>query len=70
MVDDSESYFIFRQIVDCTVFQENTVVTVLTNLVPLFFSKVSMRFFFLTRSLIDRCQIVTDTYKNNVSKFV
>ena len=35
-----------------------------------FFSKVYMRFFFLTRSLIDRCQIVTDTCKNNVSKFV
>ena len=34
------------------------------------FSKVYMRFFFLTRSLIDRCQIVTDTCKNNVSKFV
>ena len=27
-------------------------------------------FFLLTRSLIDRCQIVTDTCKNNVSKFV
>ena len=35
------------------------------------FSKVYMRFFFLlTRSLIYRCQIVTDTCKNNVSKFV
>ena len=30
-----------------------------------------LRFFFsLTRSLIDRCQIVTDACKNNVSKFV
>ena len=29
-----------------------------------------MRFFFLTRSLIYRCQIVTDTCKNDVSKFV
>ena len=29
-----------------------------------------MRFIFFTRSLIDRCQIVTDTCKNNVSKFV
>ena len=29
-----------------------------------------LRFLFLTRSLIDRCQIVTDTFKNNVSKFV
>ena len=35
------------------------------------FSKVYMRFFFLlTRSLIYRCQIVTDTCKNNVLKFV
>ena len=29
-----------------------------------------MRFFFSTRFLIDKRQIVTDTYKNNVSKFV
>ena len=29
-----------------------------------------LRFFFLTRSLIDRCQIVTDICKNNVSKLV
>ena len=29
-----------------------------------------LRFFLLTRSLIDRCQIVIDTCKNNVSKFV
>ena len=29
-----------------------------------------VRFFSLTRSLIDRFQIVTDTCKNNVSKFV
>ena len=34
------------------------------------FSKVSTRFFSLTRCLIDRCQIVTDTCKNNVSKFI
>ena len=27
-------------------------------------------FFFLTRPLIDRCQIVTDTCETNVSKFV
>ena len=32
--------------------------------------QIFLRFFFLTRSLIDRCQIVTDTCKNNVSKFV
>ena len=29
-----------------------------------------LHFFFLTRSLIDRCQIITDNCKNNVSKFV
>ena len=52
-----------------TVFEENIVVTVLAKLVPLFF-KCSCAFSFLTRSLIDRCQIVTDTCKNNVSKFV
>ena len=43
-------------------------VTVLGKVVSLFF-KCELRFFFLTRSLIDRCQIVTDTCKN-VSKFV
>ena len=32
--------------------------------------QIFLRFFFLTRSLIDRCQIVTDTCKNNVSNFV
>ena len=44
-----------------TVFEENIVVTVLAKV---------LQSFFLTRSLIDRCQIVTDTGKNNVSKFV
>ena len=34
------------------------------------FFKVARALFFLTRSLIDRCQIVTDTCKNNVSNFV
>ena len=34
------------------------------------FFKCSCAFFFLMRSLIDRCQIVTDICKNNVSKFV
>ena len=43
--------------------------TVLAKLVSLFFKSVNM-FFFLTRSVIDRCQIVTDNCKNNVSKFV
>ena len=51
-----------------TVFEENIVLTVLAKLVPLFFK--SSYAFFLTCSLIDRCQIVTDTCKNNVSKFV
>ena len=51
------------------VFEEYIVVTVLAKLVPLFF-KCSCAFFFLTRSLIDRCQIVTDICKNNVSKFI
>ena len=32
--------------------------------------QIFLRFFFLTRSLIDRCQIVTDTCKNDVLKFV
>ena len=50
------------------VFEESIVVTVLAKLVLLFF-KYSCAFFFLTHSL-DRCQIVTDTCKNNVSKFV
>ena len=43
-----------------TAFYENIVVTVLAKLVWLF-SKVYMHFFFLTRSLIDRYQIVTVT---------
>ena len=51
------------------VFEEGIVVTVLSKLVSLFF-KYSCAFFFLTHSLIDRCQIVTDTCKNNVTKFV
>ena len=52
-----------------TDFEENIVVTVLAKLVLLVF-KCSFAFLFLARSLIDRCQIVTDTCKNNVSKFV
>ena len=49
-----------------TVFEESILVTVLAKLVSLFFKNVlalfSFFFFsFLTRSLIDRCQIVTDT---------
>ena len=57
----------FRQIIDCfwrklcchSPCQTSSVVF-----------QIFLRFFFLTRSLIDRCQIVTDTCKNNVSKFV
>ena len=52
-----------------TDFEENIVVTVLAKLVLLVF-KCSFAFLFLARSLIERCQIVTDTCKNNVSKFV
>ena len=52
-----------------TVFEENIFVTVLAKLVPLFF-QILLRFFLLPRSLIDRCQIVTGTCKNDVSKFV
>ena len=36
----------------------------------MFFKSVHALFFSLTHSLIGRCQIVTDTCKNNVSKFV
>ena len=41
-------------------FEENIVVTVLAKLVPLFFSKMYLRFFSYALS-IDRCQIVTET---------
>ena len=58
----------FRKIIDY--FEEKIVVIVLANLVSLFFKNLHALFSFLTRSLIDRCQIVTDTCKNNVSKFV
>ena len=44
--------------------------TVFAKLVSMFFKSVHALFFLLTRSLIYRCQIVTDTCKNNVSKFV
>ena len=43
-----------------TIFEENIVVIVLAKLV-LLFSKCAHALFFLTCSLIDRCQIVTDT---------
>ena len=44
--------------------------TVLAKLVSLFFKSVHMLFSVHTRSVIDRCQIVTDNCKNDVSKFV
>ena len=53
-----------------TAFEENIVAIVFAKLVPLFFFKSILAFFFLKRSLIERCQIVTDTCKNNFSKFV
>ena len=57
--------------VSLTVFQKNIVVTVLTKLVQLFLSKEYMRYFFFLRAFkIDSCQIETDAYKNNVSKFI
>ena len=54
-------------------FGEKIVVTVIelefvcqTSTIVIFFSKVHRCFFSLTRSLIDGCQIVTDTCKQNV----
>ena len=52
-----------------TVFEENIVLTVLAKLILLFFQKCACAFLLIC-SLIDRCQTVTDTGKNNVSKFV
>ena len=43
---------------------------VLAKVVSLFFRKVYWRLFFFWHAPIDRCQIVTDTCENNVSKFV
>ena len=40
-----------------------------TSTIVIFFSKVHRCFFSLTRSLIDGCQIVSDTCKKNVWKF-
>ena len=61
--------WIILSIRSLTAFQENIVVTVLAKLVLLLFLKCTC-VFFLMCSLIDRCQIVTVTHKNNVSKFV
>ena len=48
----------FRKIIDY--FEEKVVVIVLANLVSLFFKNLHALFSSLTRSLNDRCQIVTD----------
>ena len=54
----------FRKIIDC--YGERHC----CQTSPVVFSKVQLRFFFLKHSPIDTCQIVTDTCKSNVSKFV
>ena len=58
---------IFRQIIDCFWRKHCRDSPCQTSS---FVFQMFLRFFLLTRSLIDRCQIVTDTCKNNVSKFV
>ena len=58
-------------------FEEKVVVTVIelefvcqTPTLAFSFKSVHALFFFLTRSPIDRCKIVTSTRKNNILKFV
>ena len=58
----------FRKIIDCDGEKHCCDSPCQTSSVV--FSKVYLRFFFLKGSPIDWCQIVTDTCKNNVSKFV
>ena len=53
-----------------TAMEKDSVVTVLAKLVPLFFQKCTCAFFFHTRSLTDRSQILTDTCKNYVPNFI
>ena len=68
-VDNHRWEWIILSVRSLTVFEENIGVTVLqTSFVV--FQKWICAFFSFTRSLIDRCQIVTDTCKNNVTKFV
>ena len=66
IIDDSELYFPS----DHWLFLKKTLSLQSSKLVSLFFNSEHMLFFSFTRSLIDRCQIVTDTCKNNVTKFV
>ena len=54
----------FRKIIDCSRIKHCYDSRRQTSSVVL--SKVQCAYF--TRSLVDRCQIMTDTYKNNVSK--
>ena len=57
---------IFRKIIDC--FQENIVVTVLANLAPLLFQKCARACF--SYALPNRCQIASDSCKNNAREFI
>ena len=68
-MDNHRWEWIILSVRSLTVFEKNIVVTVLqTSFVVCKSERVL--FFSFTRSLIDRCQIVTDTCKNNVTKFV
>ena len=58
----------FRKIIDC--FWRNHCGDSPCKTTLVVFSKLYMPFFFPARSLNDRCQIETDSCKNNVSKFV
>ena len=58
----------FRKIIDC--FWRKHCRDSLCQTSSVVFFKSILAFFFLKRSLIERCQIVTDTCKNNFSKFV
>ena len=58
----------FRKIIDCSWRKHCRDSPCQTSSVV--FLKSVLAFFFLTRSLIQRCQIVTETCKNNFSKFV
>ena len=68
-MDNHQWEWIILSIRSLTVFEKNIVVTVLQTSFVVFKSE-HVLFFSYTHSLIDRCQIVTDTCKNNVTKFV
>ena len=68
-MDNHRWEWIILSVRSLTVFEKNIVVTVLQTSFVVFKSE-RVLFFSFTRSLIDRCQIVTDTCKNNVTKFV